>query len=143
MNMTDSKAKLTYSRTQNLSCEIEGVLTVTCFDGSKTENLIADISINSVCCGSIEMNNEVTLSDSNRGASMPATTTVQAKHKMITTQPINNCKCQAAESVTSIGLGIAVGLLIVLLIIVTVGWIWTYWIMKKQARININSENIR
>ena len=59
-------------------------------------------------------------------------------------QKMSNCKCPASRNTESIGLGTPVGVLVVLLAIVTMGWMWTCWIMRKRARIiTINTGDIR
>ena len=144
MNMRDSDIKFAYN-TQNSSdsCEIEAELTVTCININK---ILSNITIKRAHCSFSGMMSEVTLTILK---DMPVTraTAIQTTvtNTMTTTQPISNCKCQAAGSTASIGLGAAVGLLVVLLAVVTTGWMWTCWIMKRQARILIttNSRDIR
>ena len=43
------------------------------------------------------------------------------------------------NNVTQITLGSMVGTLVVLLAVVTTGWVWTCWMMKKQAKTKTNS----
>ena len=123
MNLEDIRADLMYT-TEEYSCEIEVQLTATCIN--KTHLKDANITLKSADCIP-------------QGSSPPTVTHTQ----MMTTQPTKLCKCQAAGSATSIGLGVVVGLLVALLVVVTTGWMWTCWCMKKRARIITNSRDIR
>ena len=61
-------------------------------------------------------------------------------------KPDNTSMIQTESSddkATSIGLGAVVGLLIVLLLTVIIGWMWTCWTMKKQAKLTTNLRDIR
>ena len=114
------------------ACEVDAELVITCIN--KTVEKESSINAKSVCCKI-------------QGNSTPATEvptmTTQTKATLteMTTHPI--CKCQAAGSVASIGLGAVVALLVALLAVVTTGWMWTCWTMKRRARIITNLKNIR
>ena len=128
---------------KNLSCTIEGKLMVTCTSNINKSQRHSNISIDTVCCTPSETNGEDTKSTDLQNMLIMSSIQTSATDTMTTTQPINKCKCQAAGSAASIGLGAAVGLLVVLLAIVTTGWIWTCWIMKRRGRITTNSRDIR
>ena len=101
-------------------CEVDAELMITCTN--KIDGEESSINPKSVCCKI-------------QGNSTPAkevpTMTIQTKatHTEMTTHP--TCKCQAAGSVASIGLGAVVALLVALLAVVTTGWMWTCWTMKR------------
>ena len=117
---------------KNLSYIIEGTIMVTCTSNDNKTRRHSNISINNICCTPSESKGKGPISTNFENMTTTSIET-SAMDTMITT-PIIDCKSQAARSVTSIGLGVVVGLLVVLLIIVTFGWIWTCWIMKKNTR---------
>ena len=56
----------------------------------------------------------------------------------------NNTKCtntstsdtssrQAVSQLSTVILGVLIGLLLIILVVVTTGWVWTCWTMKKQS----------
>ena len=134
--------KLMYSN-KNLSCEIEAKLMVTCINKTEDEKvervLSTNISINKACCRFSEATSDVTSTD----LKYVSTIQTNATDTVTTTQPMNKCTCQAEKCITSIGLGVVVGLLVVLLAAVTTGWVWTCCAMKKRGRIAIKSNEIR
>ena len=116
---------------KNLSCIIEGTIMVTCTSNDNKTQRHSNISINNICC-TPESKGKGPISTNFKNMTTASIET-SAMDTMMTT-PIIDCNSQAAGSVTSIGLGVVVGLLVVLLIIVTFGWIWTCWITKKNTR---------
>ena len=59
-----------------------------------------------------------------------------------TTQSPTNDSATAQYSII-IGLGISVGVLVVVLVGMTIGWIWTCWIMSKRGHVIINLKQNR
>ena len=47
------------------------------------------------------------------------------------------------DNVMVTSLGVLVGILLVLLMVVTIGWVWTCWIMRRRERNKTNSEQVR
>ena len=117
---------------KNLSCIIEGTIMVACTGNDNKTQRHSNISINNICCTPSESTGNGPISTNFKNMTTASIET-SAIDTMMTT-PIIDCNSQAAGSVTSIGLGVVVGLLVVLLIIVTFGWIWTCWITKKNTR---------
>ena len=120
------------------------MVTCTPINDNKTRRY-SNVSIENVCC----VPTETTSNSEDPRITDPKntpTTLIQtsATDTMVTTQQMSNCKCPASGNTESIGLGILVGLLVVLLAIVTMGWMWTCWIMRKRARIiTISTGDIR
>ena len=137
--------KLTHN-IKNLSCTIVGKLMVTCntSNGNKTQRH-SSISMENVCCVPTKTTSNSEDPRTTDPKNTP-TTLIQtsATDTMVTTQQVSNCKCPTSGNTESIGLGTLVGLLVVLLAIVTMGWMWTCWIMRKRASITtINTGDIR
>ena len=126
MDLSNSDAELIYTTGPGGKlCELTAQLTATCHNETSLKD--ANITLKSVNC-TLQANSTAATMETFTTSIQPSITQVE-----ITTQPI--CKCQAARSVASIGLGALVGLLMILLAVVTIGWMWTCWIMRKRARI--------
>ena len=73
--------------------------------------------------------------DSNTHTASPTCTSFQSTMSDITTEKVGAACSQSISS----ALGTLVGILIVILILVIIGWVWTYWILKKNGGMKIVS----
>jgi cobalamin biosynthesis Mg chelatase CobN len=140
MELYDSNAELVYMISTERSCIIKVQLTIICIkETNLTNNTASNIALKSysVHCYSTSQEESTSAMDTSTTSIQPNT---GITHAEMTTQPV--CKRQVAGSVASIGLGILVGVLVVLLALVTIGWMWTCWIVKKRARTTTNSRDI-
>ena len=48
-----------------------------------------------------------------------------------------------SSSASTTALGILLGIFVVLLVLVTIGWVWTCWIMKKRGGMKITSRQAK
>ena len=128
MDLNNSDAELIYTTGPGEKlCELTAQLTAICLNKTSLKDEDTNITLKSVNC-TLQTNSTAATMETFTTSIQPSITQVE-----ITTQPI--CKCQAVQSVASIGLGALVGLLVILLAVVTIGWMWTCWIMRKRARI--------
>lgn len=112
-------------------CDIDADLMVMCNNGHQSTKF--NIRMNGVPFTDI-INHRTTTNECN------FQTVSSLAPKTMITQSLD--KSQADQYITSIVLGVVVGLLVVLLTVVIAGWIWTWWTMKRRARITTNSRDI-